>query len=99
MLRAFASWFSAFGAGLLWFVVERDWRRVRHVADLMIAAALADLLMVVIYRDDLTSTGLNLWIYCSTLAVFGLAGLLLHGLQRRAAQSTQRRRGADSSAS
>jgi hypothetical protein len=98
MLRIFAAWFSAFGAGLLWFLVERDWRRVRHVADLMIAAAGADLLMVVIYRDDLTSTGLSLWLYCFHLAVFGLGGLLLHGLQRRRVSSVQRRSGSASSA-
>jgi hypothetical protein len=61
---------------------------VGHVADLMIAAAGADLLMVVIYRDDLTSTGLSLWLYCFHLAVFGLVGLLLHGLQRRSGSAS-----------
>ncbi|HEU5097470.1 MAG TPA: hypothetical protein VFU22_00390 [Roseiflexaceae bacterium] len=90
MLRIFASWFSAFGAGLLWFLVERDWRRVRHVADLMVAAAVADLLMVVIYRGDLTSAGLSLWIYCFHLAVFGLAGLLMRWLQRKAVLAARR---------
>ncbi len=84
MVRIFASWFSAFGVGLLWFWVERDWERLRHVADLMIAAAGLDLLMVFVHREDLTSVGLNLWLYCFHLALFGLVGLLMYWLQRRA---------------
>lgn len=85
MVRIFASWFSAFGVGLLWFWVERDWERVRHVANLMIAAAGLDLLMVFVHRQDLTSVGLSLWLYCFHLALFGVAGLLMHWLQRKAA--------------
>jgi hypothetical protein len=84
MVRIFASWFSAFGVGLLWFWVERDWERLRHVADLMIAAAGLDLLMVFIHREDLTSAGLSLWLYCIHLALFGLIGLLMYWLQRKA---------------
>jgi hypothetical protein len=84
MVRIFASWFSAFGVGLLWFWVERDWKRLRHVATLMIAAAGLDLLMVFVHRQDLTSVGLGLWLYCFHLALFGLVGLLMYGLQRRA---------------
>jgi hypothetical protein len=83
MVRIFASWFSAFGVGLLWFWVERDWERLRHVADLMIAAAGLDLLMVFVHREDLTSVGLNLWLYCFHLALFGLVGLLMYWLQRK----------------
>lgn len=83
MVRIFASWFSAFGVGLLWFWVERDWERLRHVADLMIAAAGLDLLMVFIHREDLTSVGLSLWLYCIHLALFGLIGLLMYWLQRK----------------
>ena len=84
MVRIFASWFAAFGVGLLWFWVERDWERVRHVADLMIAAAGLDLLMVLVHRQDLTTTGPSLWLYCFHLALFGLLGLLMHWLQHRA---------------
>ncbi len=84
MVRIFASWFAAFGVGLLWFWVERDWDRVRHVADLMIAAAGLDLLMVFVHRQDLTTAGPGLWLYCSHLALFGLVGLLMHWLQGRA---------------
>jgi hypothetical protein len=86
MVRIFASWFAAFGLGLLWFWVERDWDRVRHVADLMMAAAGLDLLMVFIHRQDLTTVGPSLWLYCSHLALFGLIGLLMHLLQRKAAR-------------
>ena len=83
MVRIFASWFSAFGVGLLWFWVERDWERLRHVADLMVAAAGLDLLMVFIHRQDLTSAGPSLWLYCFHLALFGLVGLLMYRLQRK----------------
>jgi hypothetical protein len=88
MVRIFASWFSAFGVGLLWFWVERDWERLRHVADLMIAAAGLDLLMVFVHREDLTSVGLSLWLYCFHLALFGLVGLLMYWLQRKAVASS-----------
>lgn len=84
MVRIFASWFSAFGVGLLWFYVERDWERLRHVADLMIAAAGLDLLMVFVHRQDLTSVGPSLWLYCFHLVLFGLVGLLMYWLQRKA---------------
>jgi hypothetical protein len=90
MIRIFASWFSAFGAGLLWFRFERDWRRLQHVASLMIAAAAADLLMVAIHRNDLRSDGLSLWLYCIHLGLFGLAGLLMHWLQRKPVALVQR---------
>jgi hypothetical protein len=84
MVRVFASWFSAFGVGLLWFWVEHDWQRLRNVANLMIAAAGLDLLMVFVHRQDLTSVGLSLWLYCFHLALFGLVGLLMYWLQRKA---------------
>ena len=90
MIRIFASWFSAFGVGLLWFTFEQDWSRLQHVANLMIAAAGADLLMIFIHRSDLTSTGLSLWIYCFHLAMFGLVGLLMYWLQRKTVLSHQR---------
>ncbi len=86
MVRIFASWFSAFGVGLVWFWVERDWERLRHVADLMMAAAGLDLLMIFVHRQDLTdltSGDLSLWLYCFHLALFGLIGLLMYRLQRK----------------
>lgn len=83
MLRIFAAWFSAFGVGLLWFWVERDWQRLRHIAHLMVAASGLDLLMIFIHRADLTTTGISLWVYCFHLALLGGVGLLLLWLQRR----------------
>lgn len=88
MIRIFASWFSAFGVGLLWFWVERDWRRLQHIATLMMAAAGLDLLMLFVHRQDVTAVGLNLWLYCFHLALFGLAGLLMHWLQRKAVRQS-----------
>jgi hypothetical protein len=87
MVRIFASWFSAFGFGLLWFWRERDWSRLYHVPNLMIAAAVLDLLMVFIHRADLNSTGLNFWLFCFHLAAFGLIGGFMHWWQRRAASA------------
>ena len=88
MLRIFASWFSAFGIGLLWFRVERDWSRLRNVATLMVAASGLDLVMIFLHRDDLTADTPTILIYCLHLAVFGLVGLGMHWLQYQARQST-----------
>lgn len=73
--------FVAFGAGLFWFWVERDWQRLRHIPSLMSAAAGLDLLMVFIHRDQISGPAISLWLYCGHLVLFGLLGLLLHGLQ------------------
>lgn len=83
MVRIFGSWFSAFGVGLLWVLVERDWGRFYMVANLMIAAAVLDLLMTLVHRADLKSNPLNIWLFCFHLAAFGFIGLLMHWLQRR----------------
>ncbi|GAB4581328.1 MAG: hypothetical protein Fur0022_40750 [Anaerolineales bacterium] len=83
MLRIFASWFSAFGVGLLWFYFDRDWQRVKYIPNLMIAASALDLLMIFIHRGDLTSTGMGLWVYVFHLAMFGVVGGVMYGLQRR----------------
>lgn len=87
MVRIFASWFSAFGFGLLWFWPERDWGRLSHIPNLMIAAAVFDLLMVFIHRGDLNTTGLNFWLFCFHLAAFGLVGGFMHWQQHRAANA------------
>jgi hypothetical protein len=84
MVRIFASWFSAFGFGLLWFWPERDWDRLYQIPNLMIAAAVLDLLMLFIHRAHLNSTGLSLWLFCFHLALFGLVGGLMHWWQYRA---------------
>jgi hypothetical protein len=81
MVRIFAAWFGAFGAGLLWFIVEQDWQRLRHLPNLMIAAAGLDLLMVFIHRSAIATTNLTFWLYCGHLLLFALLGVLLHRLQ------------------
>ena len=85
MVRIFASWFVAFGAGLLWFLVERDWRRVRLVPVLMIFAVTLDLLMVFVHRADLLPLGPSFWLFVFHLALFGTVGALMIWLQRRSA--------------
>lgn len=83
MLRIFAAWFSAFGVGLLWFLVEHDWGRLHLIPTMMVAASGLDLLVIFSYRADLTASA-ALWVYCFHLALFGAVGLLMHWLQRRA---------------
>ncbi|MAT96090.1 MAG: hypothetical protein CL608_03020, partial [Anaerolineaceae bacterium] len=70
MVRIFAAWFGAFGLGLLWFRVERDWQRLRQIPTLMIAAAGLDLLMVLLHWETLSDTGLTLWLYGGHLLAF-----------------------------
>lgn len=85
MVRIFAAWFVAFGAGLLWFNVERDWRRLVQIPNLMIAASTLDLLMIFVYREQLTRVDIALWLYCAHLVLFGIAALAMHVVQYRAA--------------
>jgi len=85
MVRIFASWFAAFGAGLLWFLVERDWARLRYVAYLMVAASALDLILVAVHNADLSTTGVRFWLYCFHLGAFGLLGLAMLMLQERRA--------------
>lgn len=82
MLRIFASWFGAFGVGLLWFRIDREWSRLQHIANLMIAAAGLDLVMLYVHRANLTTGGPVLWLYCVHLVLLGGVGLLMHWLQR-----------------
>jgi hypothetical protein len=81
MVRIFAAWFSAFGVGLLWMLVDRDWGRLQHMANLMIAAAMLDLVMLIIHRNNVTGSGLQIALFIIHLAAFGLAGVLMHWLQ------------------
>jgi len=90
MVRVFTSWFSAFGVGLLWFIFERDWRRLKMIATMMVAASAFDLLMIVIFYKDLPGVGLNLAVYCFHLAAFGAIGLLMHLLQLNPVAQTVR---------
>lgn len=87
MVRIFAAWFVAFGAGLLWFNVERDWRRLVQIPNLMIAASALDLLMVFLHREQFPRIDISLWVYCAHLVLFGMAALVMHALQYRASLS------------
>jgi hypothetical protein len=82
MLRIFAAWFSAFGVGLLWFLVERDWRRLALLPTMLIAAGMLDLTVLCVYRSDLTTTGPRLWLYIAHLLGVILIGAALFSLQR-----------------
>ncbi len=82
MVRIFASWFAAFGVGLLWFWPERDWRRVRLIPVMMIAAAGLDLLMVAVHRADLHPIGLSFGLFVFHLALFGAVGVGMIVMQR-----------------
>ena len=77
MTRIFAAWFAAFGAGLLWFWVERDWERIRLIPIMMMAASGLDLLVLFIHRGDVPQAGLSLWLFVFHLALFGLVGAWL----------------------
>ena len=83
MTRIFAAWFAAFGAGLLWFRVEPDWRRVRLIPVMMIAASAFDLLMLFVHRGDVPAAGPALWLFVLHLALFGLVGALFLFWQER----------------
>jgi hypothetical protein len=79
--RIFAAWFTAFGAGLLWFLFERDWLRLRHIATLMMAASALDLLMVALHWRDIPAFSLSLVLYVFHLGLFGIVGVFLHAFQ------------------
>lgn len=81
--RIFAAWFAAFGVGLLWFQVERDWVRVRLLAEMLILAAGLDLAMLLAHRADLPGPSAALWLYGAHLLGLALLGALMHLLQRR----------------
>jgi hypothetical protein len=83
MTRIFVSWFTAFGVGLLWFIVERDWGRIKLIAVMMIGASALDLLMLFAHRADVPPGGINVWVYGFHLALFGVVGALLLWLQRK----------------
>jgi hypothetical protein len=89
MTRIFAAWFSAFGVGLLWFQIERDWGRLALLATLLLAAALLDLAVLLAHWGDLTPAGPSLWLYGAHLLGLGLVGGLLHWLQWRSQRTKQ----------
>jgi hypothetical protein len=91
MTRIFAAWFSAFGVGLLWFLVERDWRRLALLATLLIAAAGLDLAVLVAHWENLASAGPRVWLYVAHLLGLALVGGLMHWLQWRSLRTSLRK--------
>ncbi len=85
MARVFAAWFSAFVPALLWFWWEPDWNRLYPVANLMIAAAGLDLVMIFIHQDDLTPGAPTMWLVVASLLGLGLVATAMHWLQRQSA--------------
>jgi hypothetical protein len=86
--RIFAAWFAAFGVGLLWFQVERDWARVHLLADMLILAAGLDLAALLLHRADVPGPSPALWLYGGHLLGLALLGALMRLLQRRWALRT-----------
>jgi hypothetical protein len=87
MTRIFAAWFGAFGVGLLWFQVDRDWARVRLLADMLMLAAALDLLVLLVNRGTLPVAGTTFWLYLAHLAGLALLGAAMHLLQLRPANA------------
>jgi hypothetical protein len=82
MTRIFAAWFSAFGVGLLWFLVDGDWGRLALLPRLLLAAAGLDLAVLLLHRGSVTTPGPALWLYIAHLLGLMLVGGLLHWFQR-----------------
>jgi hypothetical protein len=83
MVRTFGSWISALAGGLLWFAVEKDWKRMSNLVTMVTVFPYFMLLMLVIHRNDLKPDNISVWIFAASLIGFSLCGALLHWLQRR----------------
>jgi len=82
MMRIIAASFNAFLPALLWFGREKDWQRLYPIANLMMATAALNLLMVFVHRADLKPGAPNLGPVIGVLVGLGLVGGLMHWLQR-----------------
>ena len=83
MARIFLSWVAALGIGLLWLWRERDWDRVRPMADTLIAASALLLLQLVMHRGDLKPATIGPWLFAAGVVGVGLLGAYLHLEHRR----------------
>jgi len=82
MLTVFMAWASALGAGLLWFAVEREWERVKPVANMLMAGGVILLVVLVLYSGDLKHNAANTLLFTVVLAAGGLLGAFMHWQQR-----------------
>jgi hypothetical protein len=91
MVRIFAAWFSAFGIGLLWFLIEPDWERLVLLPNMLIATAGLDLVVILLYRNQIRADGLQFRLYIAHLLGLILVGAALHLVQqhKQAAPSYQ----------
>jgi hypothetical protein len=83
MVRTFGSWISALAGGLLWFAVEKDWKRMSNLVTMVTVFPYFMLLMLVIHSNDLKPDNISVWIFAASLVGFSLCGGLLLWLQRR----------------
>jgi hypothetical protein len=83
MTRIFASWFTAFGVGLAWFAVEREWTRLRLVPWLMVGAGGADVLVLAAHWGDVPIRGAAVALYAAHLVLFAALGAWMLVVQER----------------
>ncbi len=82
MVRVFISWESAFAVSLLWFGIERDWRRVQPVAALLVASAALMLLIFFAHRDDVMLGSVTAYLFGASVLLIGLLGAFMYWRQR-----------------
>jgi hypothetical protein len=83
MVRVFAAWSAAMAAGLLWFIRERDWHRLRWIPTWLLLIGISFAVLTVIHRGDVKPESADrLWLLYLGLVGFSLLGFAIHGLQR-----------------
>jgi hypothetical protein len=85
----FLSWVGAFATGLLWVAFDRDRRRTRPVASLLLIAAALLAAMLVVHRQDLHPDPAGIWVFAAGIAGLGVLGafMLLYTSRRRPGQA------------
>ncbi|HEX2914417.1 MAG TPA: hypothetical protein VH186_26695 [Chloroflexia bacterium] len=83
MVRVFASWLSALGAGLLWFAVERDWGRVHNLVNLLSVVPVLTILLLLLYTRDLKPSQVNLLPVVIGLISLEICALFMQWWQRK----------------
>jgi ABC-type nickel/cobalt efflux system permease component RcnA len=67
---------------LLWFGIERDWRRVQPVAALLVASAALMLLIFFAHRDDVMLGSVTAYLFGASVLLIGLLGAFMYWRQR-----------------
>ncbi|MDQ3327671.1 MAG: hypothetical protein M3506_03990, partial [Chloroflexota bacterium] len=89
MVRVFASWLFAFAGGLLWFGRERDWDRMRPVADMLLLSSGVLALMLVLHRGDVRWDTPAAWLFAAGIVGISLLGTAAIWLQRPGHSATR----------